>query len=197
MSLPRATNVPADEHLAAIVRRRIDGAAAAVAALHSASGQATAVVAAFAGVVRARGLVATCGNGGSAAEALHLAEELIGRYRGNRGPHRAVCLNADCTALTCIANDFGFEQVFARQCSALLGPGDALVVFSTSGASPNLVAALRAAHERGAMTIGLLGRDGGACAPLCDHALVVPLGDSGHVQEAHQVVLHAMCEVVE
>ena len=193
----RAPTVERSEAIPALVDRRLAGARAALESLHAARAQVAEVVAALSRTVRGGGLVATCGNGGSAAEALHLAEELIGRYRGNRAPHRSVCLNADPTALTCIANDFGFEQVFARQCQALLSSGDALVVFSTSGASMNLVAALRTARERGATTIGLLGRDGGACAPLCDHALIVPLADSGHVQEAHQVVMHAMCEAVE
>ena len=143
------------------------------------------------------GTVYTCGNGGSAAEALHLSEELIGRYRGNRTPFRAVCLNADTAALTCIANDFGFEHIFARQCEALLREGDALVVFSTSGASGNIVRALQTARQKRAATIGLLGRDGGACAGLCDLALIVPATDSAHIQEAHQVVLHLLCEALE
>jgi D-sedoheptulose 7-phosphate isomerase len=143
------------------------------------------------------GCIYTCGNGGSAAQALHLAEELIGRYRSDRPAQRGVCLNADATALTCIANDFGFDQVFARQCQALLTPADVLVVLSTSGNSPNVVNALRVAGERGATGIGLLGKDGGACLPLCDHAIAIPGGDSAHVQEAHQVLIHLICEAVE
>jgi D-sedoheptulose 7-phosphate isomerase len=143
------------------------------------------------------GTVYTCGNGGSAAEAMHLAEELIGRYRGNRSPHRAICLNADPTALTCIANDFGFESVFARQCEALAQPGDLLVVFSTSGNSENIVQALQAAQRRGAVTVGLLGRNGGRCEPLVNHPLVVASDDAAHIQESHQVALHLLCEAIE
>jgi D-sedoheptulose 7-phosphate isomerase len=143
------------------------------------------------------GTLYTCGNGGSAAQAMHLAEELIGRYRSSRPPFRAICLNADPTALTCIANDFGFEQVFARQCEALLSERDVLIAFSTSGNSENVMAALRAARSRRATAIGLLGRDGGRCAELCDHALIVPAHDSAHVQEAHQVALHLLCEAME
>ena len=139
----------------------------------------------------------TCGNGGSAAQALHLAEELIGRYRSNRPPLRAVCLNADPTALTCIANDFGFDQVFARQCEALLTPGDVLLVFSTSGKSPNLIKALEISRTRGCTAIALLGKDGGECGVLCDQALIVAADDSAHVQEAHLVVLHLICEALE
>jgi D-sedoheptulose 7-phosphate isomerase len=143
------------------------------------------------------GTLYTCGNGGSAAQALHLAEELIGRYRADRPPYRAMCLNADPTALTCIANDFGFEQVFARQCNALLRKGDVLVVMSTSGASANLIEALKAARQAGAATIGLLGRDGGACRALCDELLVIPGSDSAHTQEAHLIAIHLLCELLE
>ena len=103
----------------------------------------------------------TCGNGGSAAEALHLAEELTGRYKINRAALRAISLCADPTALTCIANDFGFEQVFARQLEALGRAGDLLVVFSTSGKSPNLLRVLEVAKRLNISTLGLLGRDGG------------------------------------
>ncbi|MCP3902408.1 MAG: SIS domain-containing protein [Planctomycetes bacterium] len=158
-------------------------------------------VAAIAEVVVARradgGTLYTAGNGGSAAEALHLAEELIGRYRSDRAPIRAMCLNADPTALTCIANDYGFARIFARQCEALLTPEDTLVVFSTSGNSANLVEALTVARDRGAATVGFLGADGGACRGLCDHAIVVPGTDSAHIQEAHQVILHLVCETLE
>jgi D-sedoheptulose 7-phosphate isomerase len=151
----------------------------------------------LASCLRTGGTMYTCGNGGSAAEALHLAEELIGRYRGDRAPHRAVCLNADPTALTCIANDFGFDLIFARQCAALLTPRDALVAFSTSGDSRNILAALETARQTGALTIGLLGRGGGAAARLCDVRVVVPSDDTAHIQEAHQTVLHLLCEVLE
>ena len=143
------------------------------------------------------GTVYTCGNGGSAAEALHMAEELIGRYRDNRRPLRAVCLNADPTALTCIANDFGFDQVFARQCEALVTERDALIVFSTSGKSENLINAVERANSRRATSIGLLGRDGGRCAAHCTHVLVVAAQDSAHIQEAHQVILHLLCEALD
>lgn len=143
------------------------------------------------------GTLYTCGNGGSAAQAAHLAEELIGRYRADRPAMRAVCLNADFTAVTCIANDYGYEQVFARQCEALLTEHDALLAISTSGMSANLVQALQMAKEKAVPTIGLLGGDGGACLSLCDRSVLVPASDSAHAQEAHQVVLHLLCEVVE
>ena len=143
------------------------------------------------------GILYTAGNGGSAAQALHLAEELIGRYRSDRRPLPAVCLNADPTALTCIANDFGYDSIFSRQCKALLGPKDVLLVLTTSGRSDNLIEALQAARDAGSMTIGLLGRDGGPCRDLCDHPLVVTEEDSAFIQDAHQVLLHMLCELAE
>src|SRR5215217_1148457 len=142
-------------------------------------------------------LLLTCGNGGSATDAQHLAEELIGRYRSNRRALPAVALTADSSALTCIANDFGYEAVFARQIEGLGKPGDLLVCFSTSGNSPNILAALRAARERSLGTIALLGKDGGAARELADLALVVPARDTARIQEAHLQVLHYICEVVE
>ena len=147
--------------------------------------------------LRSGGTLYTAGNGGSAAQALHLAEELIGRYRSDRPAQRAICLNTDPTALTCIGNDFGFEHIFSRQAEALVRPGDVLLVLSTSGQSENLVNALETAGQRGATTLGLLGASGGACRELCDHSIVVPGKDSAHIQEAHQVVIHLICEVVE
>lgn len=142
-------------------------------------------------------LLLTCGNGGSACDAQHLAEELIGRYRANRRPLPAVALNADTAALTCIANDFGYEQIFARQVAALARPGDLLICFSTSGNSPNISAALRAASERGAASVALLGKDGGAALSLADLSLVVASDDTARIQEAHLQVLHYICETIE
>ncbi|WP_298406053.1 SIS domain-containing protein [uncultured Chloroflexus sp.] len=139
----------------------------------------------------------TAGNGGSAADALHLAEELIGRYRGNRRPLPAICLNADIGALTCIANDFGYDEVFARQLAALGKPGDVLVVFSTSGHSPNILNVLRTARSKGVISIALLGKDGGAARALADHALIVPSNNTARIQEVHTLILHAICEEVE
>lgn len=143
------------------------------------------------------GRLYTCGNGGSAAEALHLSEELIGKYKRERKPYPAVCLAADPTALTCIANDFGYEEVFARQVEAFGRKGDVLVAFSTSGASPNVLRALARAQELGLTTVGLLGKGGGAALEGCDCAVVVPSQDTAHIQEAHQVVVHLILEAVE
>jgi D-sedoheptulose 7-phosphate isomerase len=176
---------------------RIDGSIRAIGTLRERLEQIDAVGRLVAGALDGGGLLATAGNGGSAAQALHLSEELVGRYRSSRPPLRAMCLNADPTALSCIANDFGFEQIFARQCEAFLGPGDVLLVLSTSGRSQNIRAALDAARLAGADTVALLGRDGGACRDRADHAIVVPEADSAHVQEAHQVIIHLLCEMLE
>lgn len=186
-----------DEGLHSLLLRRLDGSLAAMAALRERLAEVAEVACAVARCLGGGGTVYTAGNGGSAAQALHLAEELVGRYRSNRSGLASVCLCADPTAITCIANDFGFEQVFARPCEALLGPEDALLVLSTSGESANVVEALRAARRRGATTLGLLGGAGGRCRPLCDRAVVVPLRDTAHIQEAHQVVIHLIGEVLE
>lgn len=143
------------------------------------------------------GTLLTCGNGGSAAEALHFSEELIGRFNQDRPPLRSVCLNADTTALTCIANDYGFEEIYSRQCMGLGRPGDALAVFSTSGNSENIIRALKTAAQQGIRTIGFLGRDGGAAAELCSTVFLAPGGDSASIQESHQVALHAICNCFE
>jgi D-sedoheptulose 7-phosphate isomerase len=139
----------------------------------------------------------TCGNGGSAADALHLAEELIGRYRGNRRAFPAICLAADSTALTCIANDFGYENIFARQIEGLARTDDVLVCFSTSGRSPNILAALHAARLQGTRTIALLGKGGGPAKGLADLELIVAHDDSARIQEAHMQIVHYICEVIE
>lgn len=182
-----------------LIAKRIDGSLAAIASLRAPPHAQH--LAAIIDTIRERlargGTIYTCGNGGSAAEALHLAEELIGRYRVDRPPLRAICLNADPTALTCISNDFGFEHVFSRQCQALLTDRDALVVFSTSGNSPNILLALHAAKTCHATTIGLLGREGGKAVSLCDQCLIAASVDSAHIQECHQVALHLICEALE
>lgn len=180
-----------------IVHARLEIAARAVDALRMHETMLVAIAKALRDVLDASGTVLTCGNGGSAAEALHLAEEMIGRFDADRPPLRAVCLNADPTALTCIGNDYGYEQIFARQCEALAGTNDALVAFSTSGRSPNIIAALRTARDAGACTIGLLGGDGGDAAALCDLTLMAPGEDAAAIQECHQVALHAICNCLE
>lgn len=143
------------------------------------------------------GKLLTCGNGGSAADALHLAEELVGRYVRERRPLPAVCLAADTTALTCIGNDYGFDQVFARGVEALGRRGDILVAFSTSGNSPNVLAAFASARRLGVTTILLSGKDGGKGRSQCDHALVVPSRNTARIQEVHTLILHQWLEAID
>jgi D-sedoheptulose 7-phosphate isomerase len=147
--------------------------------------------------LRAGGKILTCGNGGSAADALHMAEEFVGRYRSNRRALPALSLNADPTALTCIANDFGYDEIFGRQVEALGAPGDILVGFSTSGNSPNVLRAFAAGKTRGLTTVGLLGKDGGQARRQVDIALVVGSTDTARIQEAHTIIIHALLEIVE
>jgi len=143
------------------------------------------------------GRILTCGNGGSACDALHLSEELVGRFDQNRRSLAAICLSADAPLLTCIANDFGYDAVFARQVEGLGRPGDALVIFSTSGNSANLVNALQAARQSGLTTISLLGKSGGKCRGLADHDIIVPSVATARIQEVHTFILHAWLGLIE
>lgn len=139
----------------------------------------------------------SAGNGGSMSDAMHFAEEWSGRFRRERAPLSAIAFS-DPAAMTCIANDYGFDQVFARQVAAHGQAGDVFVAISTSGGSPNLVTACRTARERGLTVVGLLGRGGGAMRDLCDIAIVVPKAvTSDRIQEVHIQVIHAVIESVE
>tara|TARA_Y100000589_G_scaffold317539_1_gene343772 strand:- start:1071 stop:1670 length:600 start_codon:yes stop_codon:yes gene_type:complete len=143
------------------------------------------------------GTLFTAGNGGSAAQALHLTEELIGRYKKTRPPIRSVCLASEASAMTCIANDFGFDAVFERPLRGLARPDDVLLILSTSGNSSNIVQALVAAREMKIPTLGLLGRDGGTALEHCDQAIIVDGENSATIQDAHQVIIHLLCELIE
>jgi D-sedoheptulose 7-phosphate isomerase len=141
--------------------------------------------------------VLTCGNGGSATDAAHLAEELIGRYRGDGPSLAAVNLCADGSVLTCIANDYGFDAIFSRQVEGMGRKGDVLVAFTTSGNTENVNRALHVARERGVFTIALTGKNGGAARQIADLAIHVPHAASERIQEIHTFVLHAFCEAAE
>ncbi len=143
------------------------------------------------------GKVLTCGNGGSAAEAMHMAEELTGKYSKPRKALPGICLCADGTALTCIANDWDYAHIFSRQVEAFARKGDLLVVFTTSGNSENCLLAAKAMKAAGGKVIGLLGKGGGKAKHMCDVALVVDSDTTNHIQEAHQVVLHLVLEAVD
>lgn len=138
------------------------------------------------------------GNGGSAADAQHIAGEFVNRFcLTERRGLPAIALSTDGGVLTCIANDTGFERIFARQVEALGARGDVCLAISTSGNSPNVVAAVEQARTQGLKTIGLLGRDGGRVSTLCDLSLVVPSKDTQRIQETHNLIGHVICEMVE
>lgn len=143
------------------------------------------------------GTVFFCGNGGSAADAQHLAAEYVVRFRRERRALPAVALTTDTSILTAGGNDFGFDSVFRRQVEALAGPGDLLVLHSTSGNSPNLLEAARAARDRGVATVAFLARGGGRLRELVDHALVVPTGETARAQEMHLTLGHLICDLVD
>jgi len=147
--------------------------------------------------LRNGGKLMFCGNGGSAADSQHLASEFTGRFVNDRRPLAALALSTDSSALTCIANDYAFDQVFERQLRGLGRPGDVLVAISTSGRSANVLRAVQAAREGGIAVVGLLGRDGGVLKPLCDVALVVPSDTTARIQEAHIFIGHTLCAMVE
>ena len=138
-----------------------------------------------------------CGNGGSAAEAQHLAAELVGRFRRDRRAFASIALTTDSSVLTAVANDAGYEYVFARQIEALCVAGDVVVGISTSGKSPNVCAALERARERGAFAIAMTGKHGGRMANLADVSLRVPSQDAARIQEGHILCGHILCEWVE
>jgi D-sedoheptulose 7-phosphate isomerase len=179
------------------IQKSIAESARVVAALRKQAGRIEAIGCELVSCLQRGGTVFTAGNGGSAAEALHMAEELTGRYRSNRRPLPAVCLAADATAITCIGNDFGFGEIFKRQLEALGRPGDVAILFTTSGKSENLLKALAAAGKRGVKTICLLGRGGGRMAGKGDWEIIVGSQSTGRIQEAHQVIMHLLLEMIE
>jgi D-sedoheptulose 7-phosphate isomerase len=158
--------------------------------------QLAALAGRYAATLRAGGTLFFAGNGGSAADAQHIATEYVVRYGADRRPLAAVALTTDTSLLTAAANDMGFEQIFARQIDALGRPGDLLVLHSTSGRSPNLLAAARAARERGVGTVAFLGR-GGSLGDLVDEVLRVDAANAGQVQVLHLALEHLVVELVE
>jgi D-sedoheptulose 7-phosphate isomerase len=147
--------------------------------------------------LRNGGRVLTCGNGGSAADAQHFAAELVGRYRRERPAWSAIALTVDSSVLTSLCNDYGFEQIFARQVQALARPGDILVAISTSGNSKNVLAAVEVASALGIRTVGLTGQSTSKLGELVDHHLPVPSTNTAFIQQAHIAVIHIICELVE
>ena len=138
-----------------------------------------------------------CGNGGSAADAQHMAAELVGRFIADRPALAAIALTTDTSALTAIANDYGYDNVFSRQVAGLAHAGDVLIAISTSGSSPSVLAACTQARALGCEVVGLTGRDGGALKGCCDTTVIAPADDTAHIQECHIVVVHLLCALIE
>jgi D-sedoheptulose 7-phosphate isomerase len=181
------------------VRRAFSDARAALDAVMADDGllgRVAALASLLADRFTSGGKVLICGNGGSACDAAHFAEELTGRFRADRPPLPAIAC-VEPGHLTCTANDYGFEEVFSRWVEALGRPGDVLILLSTSGNSENVVRAARAGRRLGLTTASLLGSDGGRVKGLCDHELIVPGGTSDRIQELHMLILHALVEGVE
>jgi D-sedoheptulose 7-phosphate isomerase len=138
-----------------------------------------------------------CGNGGSASEAQHLVGEIVGRYKKNRPPLPAIALTSDSTLLTCIGNDYSFREVFSRQVEGLGRSGDVLLVFTSSGNSPNVLAALKMAHKLQIQSIAFLGTDGGRALSAADCSMLVQHADTARVQEGHNFLMHALMDRIE
>jgi D-sedoheptulose 7-phosphate isomerase len=158
---------------------------------------AGAIAAAMITALRSGGKVLLIGNGGSAADAQHIAAEIVGRYKQDRPGYAAIALTTDSSALTSISNDYGFEQIFSRQVEGLGQSGDVLLAFSTSGRSLNILAALRKAREIGIVTAGFTGTEGEAMRADCDHLLVTPSDDTPVIQQVYMAVVHGICDEVE
>jgi D-sedoheptulose 7-phosphate isomerase len=201
------TTDPLQSRRCALSREAEDPIAAhlkqSLAALERANGDAAlltaarGIAAAMIGALRSGNKILLIGNGGSAGDAQHIAAEIVGRYKQERPGWAAIALTTDSSALTSIGNDYGFEHVFSRQVEGLGRRGDVLLAMSTSGRSPNIVAALRTARERGLVTVGFTGRKGQAIGALCDHLFVSPSDDTPVVQQIHLTFAHAICDEIE
>ena len=143
------------------------------------------------------GKLITFGNGGSAADAQHFAGELLGRFRDTRRPLPAIALSSDPSVVTCVANDFGYDDLFARQVAALATPGDVVIGISTSGRSPNVVGGLRAAREAGALAVAWTGADPGPAREEADMVLAVPSATTARIQEVHTLLMHTICVAID
>src|ERR1041385_299127 len=177
-----------------------DAIAAATETVASVSGLETRMVEAadlIEQCLRAGNKLLVCGNGGSAADAAHFATELVVRFAKDRPAYPAICLASDGGLLTAAGNDYGFDEIFARQVAAFGKPGDVLICLTTSGKSKNLMRALEEAKARKLKTMAFLGRDGGSTIGIADIYLLVRSDSTARVQEAHQLMLHVLCEIIE
>jgi D-sedoheptulose 7-phosphate isomerase len=184
--------------LAEAAQSYLDGAARTLATLAANDGARLAEVSALlANRLRAGGTLFTCGNGGSAADAHHIAADLSGKFYIHRPGLPAIALTTNTSALTAIANDFSYDEVFSRQLEAQARPGDVLFALTTSGRSANCRAAVEWARANGVTTVAFTGTKGADFAALCDHAFVAPSDDTPHIQEAHITLGHALCALAE
>ena len=180
------------------VRESLGTLAALAARVSTEQAGAVADLAArYEAVLRAGGTLFFAGNGGSAADAQHVAAEYVVRYQTTRPGLSAVALTTDTSVLTACANDLGFDEVFARQVESLVRPGDLLVLHSTSGESPNVIRAAQSARARGVPVVAFLGKGGGQLKALADVALVVPSDETARIQELHLAIEHIICDIVE
>lgn len=186
--------------LARISRQFEDSARIKLAAMEALAAPIAQAVEAMVASLLAGGKIMTCGNGGSAADSQHFAAELLNRFEKERPPLAAVALTTDTSTLTSIANDYAYDQVFAKQVRALGQPNDVLLAISTSGNSPNVVEAIRAAHEREVRVVALTGKGGGAIGPLLNETDVhvcVPSDRTSRTQEVHLLTLHCLCDGID
>lgn len=186
--------------LARISRQFEDSAQTKLAAMEALAAPIAQAVEAMVASLLAGGKIMACGNGGSAADSQHFAAELLNRFEKERPPLAAVALTTDTSTLTSIANDYAYDQVFAKQVRALGQPNDVLLAISTSGNSPNVVEAIRAAHEREVRVVALTGKGGGAMAPLLNDAdvhICVPSDRTSRTQEVHLLTLHCLCDGID
>lgn len=182
---------------AQVIRAALSEHVAVMASISESADELSAASAELVACVAGGSKILVCGNGGSAADAQHLAAELVGRFLRERRPLPAIALTVNTSVLTAVANDYQFADVFRRQVEALGHPGDVLVAISTSGDSPNVLRAAECARSKGMKCIGILGHDGGRLAPLCDVALIVRASHVARIQEAHEWIIHVLCELVE
>jgi len=190
--LNQTSKDPISAHLA-VSREAIARAGADAKLLDTARKMAEAIASAL----RNGNKLLIAGNGGSAADAQHIAAAIVGRYKKDRPAYAAIALTTDTSALTAIGNDYGFEQVFSRQVEGLGKRGDVLLAITTSGRSPNILAALKVARQQGLVTIGFTGAKGAAMGASCDHLLMAPSEDTAVIQQIHMAFAHGICEVIE
>lgn len=182
---------------AAIIARHLADHQRTIAALADLAGDLERIAGLMIQALTSGGRIFWLGNGGSAADSQHLASELVGRFERERPGLAAIALTTDSSALTAIGNDYGFEQVFARQVEALCRPGDLVIGISTSGNSPNVLRALERARDLGIATAALSGRDGGCLKDLAEACLIAPADNTARIQEAHLLAGHILCDLVE